>query len=155
VFIIRSVFAFVILMTGIAFFDISIEFIQLLYGLVLSVSGVVMFNGIYLMIQTLSFWIGDIEFLNDLLVDIEMNMLRLPQNILPTYLLFSLFIVIPVGLFSTIPTMMTFGSSIFEHTTGVFNLFFVMALLLLSFVMLMYSIRFFNLGLTRYEGIGE
>jgi len=75
---IRSFIAFVILALGMVIFHFRFGLLDLLLGIVVSLMGTLAFAAVYIMVETLSFYLGDIEFLAELVADVEMNFLRLP-----------------------------------------------------------------------------
>jgi len=151
----RSIFSIVILIAGILIFNIKLSIYDLFLGGILSVCAIIIFNCLYVIFQTFSFWIGNVEFLVETLVDVEMNFIRLPQQFIPTTILFSVFVVIPVGLFATIPTLLIFNSALFSSLTKIGEFGFMMLIVMFSILVLFVTRSFFAFGLQRYEGVGE
>ena len=152
---VRALFSLLILAIGSFIFGIHLNLLLLLAAIVVSCTGVIIFTAVYVIVETLAFWVGSVEFLVNLLVDVEMNFIRLPQNIISEFLLFSVFVILPVGLFATIPTFLVFNGSIFAslNLLGEAGLFLV--LLLFTYIMSYLAYKAFNTGLARYDGVSE
>lgn len=160
---INGIFGFFIglisLFLGISQLDIasySIFVITLILTFIICLLAVLNLAFIYCTLASLTFFLGDINFLSRLFGEVSVNFSRVPTNIYPKTIFNFLSYVLPIGLISTIPSLLLLNQFIIFGSQVTTGLLIVSILLIITVLWGYIAVLFFNYSLKNgYEGVGE
>jgi ABC-2 type transport system permease protein len=114
---------------------------KIAWFLLITCLAAVLFIDFMLVIQSMAFWLGDIEDVAKRFVHMIINFMMYPQSVFTGWLKFVMMTILPAFFMVTVPT----------ELIREFNLFYFAILLLSVILATAFALWFFNKGLARYE----